>query len=465
MFDISLIRRLTLTLNKEYYFSPQSTFEYILYNDIEIPEIYIDEDVELLLMSTQMERSLTYDLVDGWYHIRFRDFGDYIKMKKMNLETVQSKIANSPFNYGALAIVINNIDLDSYKERNIQNKMYYAHLLDPYNQYQWLKKFYIQVIDLKAIITNGKHIYEMVHYMSNYKLDLSKDAYADLLVIKNKINYPHINFKDTIFDLFKSSESHKFWDLLKDLNALKVVNSLLSDIDEEKFWTVGISALKRVEAILKKKDYFQEYVCRGLHQNLITSDYGGYSKIQLLKFSMLFYHGHRQIQLEPKAYFIPDSPLGGFCKFFHLKKEACLYYAHVVESSQNSKLNFKDALIKKELLSMKEIFDLFKKFDDHTIDILLIQYVYQTLDVDHLSDMVIKEKFEELIICYLSTYCDLKSINSELSTLEIKQAQGSDEIILKLIDEVKEGIFLGELEYNRDIIIKYIQDKLDIGEN
>jgi len=456
MFDINLIKRITKSLDRPFFLSKTSSLEYIINRDIHEPEILVDSDVESLLLVLQLSRPLTYEKREGWYVITFRDYEDHLKMKQIDFSSLKNSLKSPVFNYQAVAFEINKEpDHALYSLEGA-----YCHLHDPHGQYPVLRSHEVEVIDLSRIQDEGQYVYDMVQIMAKYDLSLTSDNYEDLKVIRKKIRYASIELKDTIFNIFKTNKSDKYWKILHELGALQVMEDLIVADDYPSFWERGIQALARVESILSRRTYFQEYVCRGLQQNLMTSYYGGFSKLQLLKFSVLFYYGHQGVPLEGQSYFRKSSPLSRFCNFFDLKKEACLYYAHVVDSSQRHTITFGHHLMKRVPLTAREKFHFFKSYDENAIDILLIQYVYQTISADNLSEMVMKENLEKLFICYLTSYCDLKSINSELSTLEINPHQISDELMLKWIDEVKEGIFLGQLEYKREPIIDYLHHKI-----
>lgn len=456
MFDIAMMKRLTRILDDPYMVSPRSSFEYILYKDIKQVEIYIDKDVENWLGEIQHKRPLTYACVDTWFHVEFEDYGDCVKIKQGKKLDIEARLRQATFNYEALALCVDNNKDEACDSLSWQGQSYFAHILDPFDQVTHIKRFYIEAIHLKKIIKDGRHLYEMIKYMASYHMDLSPESQADLVCISPQINYPDTPFDADFFEIFHAKDSYTYWQLLKDLGALAPLKTFLNTQDTDDFWRRGIEALKRMETILDTKDYFQEYICKGLYQNLLHTRYGGYSKLQLLKFSLLFYQRPRPLTLENMTYMPVSSP---FCKFFSLGKEACAYYGQVVDNSQGTRLDFHKAVSQNEIMTNKEMYDFYKAFDAYTIDILLIQYVHQTLAIDPLSEMVYKEKLENLIVNYLSTYCDLKGINSQVSTLEIDHHLSDDHVLL-LIDEVKEKIFLGQLAYNRSKIIDYIQSRL-----
>lgn len=461
MFDIRIVKKITKIIGRSFYLSPASTFELILYKDIETLEIIMDIDMDDFLNQLKDKHFLNYEIDNNHYKVHLMDTDDIVYFIEMSKEALMEQLQKSPFNDRALAIEVNNQAEDSFMSLKTSSNTFYSHWMDPYDQKNWLQRYYLQIINMNLVKKDGRLIYDLIGKMASYRMDLSKESTDLLIKEKNKINYPKVGSLGKLIDLFKDTRSYRYFKLLETCNGLKVLDGLIPFEDRAVFWNQSMQALDKLEDILSTKNYFQEYICRNLVQRLSMTYKGGYSKLQLLKFSTLFYLVHKKINIESKETQDIEKPFSNFCNFFNLDKQACIYYAHIVESNQKVDLDFRQALTKNDILSPQASYKLFKTFEEFTIDVLLIQYVHQSLGLNSLSEMIYKEKLENLMINYMTTYSDLKGINSELSTLEISNPWVSDDDILEWIDEVKEAVYLGKVDYNRKEIIAFIQKRAE----
>jgi hypothetical protein len=62
---------------------------------------------------------------------------------------------------------------------------------------------------------------------------------------------------------------------------------------------------------------------------------------------------------------------------------------------------------------------------------------------------------------YVSKYCEVQGINSEITTMEIDGYQLSDVELTLLIENVKRNVFFGNLRYDRKSIIEYFQKLIE----
>ena len=461
MFDIRIVKKITKIIDGPFFLSPASTFELILYKDIETLEIIMDIDVDNFLNLLKDKHLLNYEIENNKYKVHLMDTDDIVYFIEMSKEALMEQLLKSPFNDQALAIEVNHQAEDSFMSLETSSNTFYSHWMDPFEQKNWLQRYYLQITNMNLVKNDGRLVYDLIGKMANYHMDLSRESTDLLMKEKNKINYPLVGSLGNLIDLFKDKRSYRYFKLLESCKGLNALDRLIPFEDRADFWNQSMQALDKLENILNTKNYFQEYICRNLVQRLSMTYKGGYSKLQLLKFSTLFYLVHKKINIESSGIQEIEKPFSSFCNFFSLDKQACIYYAHIVESNQKVDLDFKEALTKNDILSPQASYKLFKTFEEFTIDVLLIQYVHQSLGVNSLSEMIYKEKLENLMINYMTTYSDLKGINSELSTLEISNPWVSDDDILEWIDEVKEAVYLGKVDYNRKDIIAFIQNKAE----
>lgn len=110
---------------------------------------------------------------------------------------------------------------------------------------------------MNSVLKDGRLIYELVHKMAHFHMDLSKESTDLLIQSKDKINFPIGAYKDNLLDLFKDSKSHRYFALLHACNGLKPLEVFMPFNMPLNFWMHSMNALRKLEDILNTKTIFK----------------------------------------------------------------------------------------------------------------------------------------------------------------------------------------------------------------
>ena len=216
-------------------------------------------------------------------------------------------------------------------------------------------------------------------------------------------------------------------------------------------WSDGLNSLEKLEVLLNTPEGFSDGVNRIISEELRYTFDCGLNKYQMLKFSVLFYQAYQVMLLRQNAPERYEEPYTNFCDNFGFCEDACSYYSLMIKSSQELSLNMKDRV------SLERQYEFYDEYRNHSIDVLVIYLIKQ---MNEEKELYIN-RFEYMIKKYITKYCELQSINGEITTLDISRHELSDVRLTLLIEKVKEKIFFGNLRYDRKTIINYLQKLIE----
>lgn len=440
MFNIDEIKLLCDQDFGSFYMSPKSTYEYILYGDIDYFEILVEEPLDQWIKKL---KRIEYKLTQDGLIVYFKDELFELHVKSLKT-TIITYLDSFDFNINGVSIRVS--DDTTYKTFACYQEKYCASWVDPNDLRTSIKDGLIKPIHLDTLAGNGNKIFKMLSKMVDLNLDLDHETSLEL---KQNTYELEGDVTSYFLNILNYKHSYYYLVLLDELGLLSKAYPLVEVMKDRLIWDQDLKHLKIFEDLLLRSDVFSDGVDRVVTQTMGMKFECGLSKVQMLKISILFYRAHEVMLLKMNAPERYEKKYTSFCDQFGFRKEACRYYSMIIKSSQNASI-----ALKKEL-SLMEQYNFFEEFDDNSVDVLLILLVHT------LSEKGSIEGFESLVQTYRSKYLEIQSINSEITTMDINRHTLSDVNLTLLIEEVKEKIFFGNLRYDRHTIINYLQKLIE----
>lgn len=446
MFEIEEFRFITRVISKEFYLSPKTTFEYLLYRDVEHFEVVVSFDIYAWILETRQIYLMAYQEKDYGYEVTFID--QHLSF------TMFYKRPNDMIDLGLLNIdgVMAEIKLNEGRGIStceINKKWYQMDYYDPYNHLESIKRNYIAPL---KNIENMSQVFKMFSRMAELNFDLLPQVSNELGQYQLKADY-HYSIREDLFKILSNTDSYKYIHLLSKHHFFDQVLEVVKKMDRQK-WDEDIKALKKLEVLLTTEDYFNDSIKKIIERNLLYRFPCSLTKYQMLKFSVLFHHAYKSMKLKHNAPELYESDFTDFCEIFGFVNESCKYYGHVIQNSRNNDSKYKD-----EKIDLGHLYDFFENIHKNVIDILLVEFIENVIQ-DPVREVFYKERFEYFVKAYTNKYLEIQSINSEITTLEFDSHHISDAEMMLLIDEVKKQVFLGDLRYDRQSIVRFMRKKI-----
>lgn len=448
MFNIDEIKFLC-SLNKgPFYLSPKSSYEFLIYGDIDHFEILVDCTLEDWISG---QRLMEYKHEDD--HLSVIYFDEYFQVDVYSLEgkTIESYLNMFDFNFNAISIKISK-----EVERNAfacYKEACFASWIDPFQVKESIKEGFIRPMHYDELEKNGINVFRMVHYMMTHHLDIEENVFSNLKALTFEVS---TSASDYFFDFLSHSKSYEYIKLLDDFGLIEATFPIVSSMRKVGSWEKGLEDLKKFETIMSKDDYFTDGVYRDIIRALDYCFPCKLTKYQLLKFSLLFKEAYRVMELKVNAPERYETSFTSFCDYFGFQEDTCEYYSQIIKSRNDVVIDMKN-----ENISLEEQYEFYDEYQSQTIEVLLIYYIQQ-LDQRELD--ITKRFVEYLIRGYVNKYSELQSINNVITTMDIERHELSDVSLTLMIEDVKKRIFYGNLRYDRQNIISHLQRLIDEGD-
>lgn len=439
MFNIEEIRYLCSLNIDEFYLSPRSSYEYLIYGDIDHFEILIESSLDDWIEG----QFFTFEKCED--QICLIENRDNLNISVRSLEglNIEAYISQQDFSTSGVCIKISN--KRAVKAFACLKDHYYASWIDPFKVREDLKKSYIRPI--RKLHNEAEKYFEMIILMINYHLEVSKETLESL---KGQSFVFNRDVKEDFFLILLHHHASYYIKILDDLGLIEICFPLVKKIKAKQGWLKGLLALKRLEDIIIDESFFSDGVKRAIKRSLDDGFECGLNRYQMLKFSLLFYNAHEVMLLKRNAPERYEEPFTSFCDYFGFQEQACRYYGFIIQASQQAQLDIINRM------SLQLQYDFFDDFQDQSIDVLLIYYILR-----HDGDIEHRNHVEYLIKKFVNKYLEIQCINSEITTMDISRYKLSDVELTLLIEEVKKRIFFGNLRYDRKTIIKYLQKLIE----
>lgn len=447
MFEIEEFRFITRVIGREFYLSPKTTFEYILYHDTEHFEVITSFDIYEWILETRKVYLLAYQEKSYGYDITFID--QHLSFSLIN-KPVSEILENGFLTTEGIMAHVKYDEGTGSRKCEINKKWYQFSFYDPYNYLDSIRRNYLGPLKKLESIDQ---VFKMFSRMSELNFDLHPDIRNSLKDYQIQSDY-HFKVRDDLFKILEKSDSHKYIKLLSDHHFFEKALEVVEKMDRSK-WEQDIKALKKLELILSTDDYFNDSTKRAIERNHTYLFPCKITKYQMLKFSVLFHHAYKSMKLKHNAPELYETDFTDFCDLFGFVNETCKYYGHVIQNSRSVENKYKT-----DTIDLSSLYDFFEGINKNVLDILLVEYVESIIRYpDHEKDF--KERFEYFVNTYNNKYLELQSINGEMTTLEFDMHNFSDAQMMILLDDVKKQVFLGDLRYDRHSIVNYIKENID----
>lgn len=435
MFNIDEIRYLCKMNHGTFYLSPKSTYEYIIYGDIDHYEILIEAPINDWI---KHQNNMDYEVCDEGICVFYRDELIEIKICSLNGESIESYLSKFTYTIDGVAIKITEkIHREAFA---CFKEDYYAIWVDPYQLKETLKAGYIDVIHRDRI--NGEILFELIYMMGLKHLDIQSSL---IEYARNRAYTIEKSVTKMFFYLLNQEHSAKYLELLSSFNLLEAAFPIVKQLKNHGKWHEAIDDVKKIETIFTDYDLFSDGVKRIIKRDLDMTFTNDLTKYQMLKFSILFQNAHHVMSLKINAPERYELPFVNFCDYFGFDVDICSYYGAIIQASKKMILNLKDRI------NRQAQFDFYEEYQDLTIDVLLLYFIQSRIDHNIINHL------EYLIKGYVNEYKDLESINSEITTLDVDVKLNDVQMTL-LLEKIKKMIFFGNLRYDRKHIVSYIQN-------
>lgn len=451
MFEIDEIKYLCSMINETIYISPRSTYEFIMYGDIDHYEILVTFNMDEWLKKFMR---ITYKKHAKGYLVTFIDEQLEVYMESLE-ESIESYLQKAEFNIDAIAMKI-SMDAPGFCTYVIKNKTYYLSWIDVYNVRSNTKMGYIEPIHLESIAYHGDLIFKMVELKVKHQLDIEPYLIEQLSLVRYE---PFGKVKQSFFNILSDAKSHQALEILDQIGVLERAFPLIKQMKDKDLWDFGLYCLKKLECVLNSDHYFQESLSKAIDRNMGFQFDCGLTKYQMIKFSVLFHDVYKIMKLKQNSPELYEDHFTDFCSYFEFKEKTCQYYAQVIQSHRKILIDLKESISVGNLSQVK-LYEFYEEYQDEVLDVLLVLYVDQLCHA-LLDEEVMKERMSYVMKLYISKYCEIQSINSEITTMEIDNQQLSDIELTLLIEDVKKNVFFGNLRYDRNSIIKYFQKLIE----
>lgn len=445
MFNIDEVKYLCVSSPCDFYLSPESSYEFLIYGDIDHFEIIVPIGLKEWLSH---QRHIEYTFGVDYADVVFLKEDFVVRVYSLNGLTIEAYLNQFDFSFQGIAVkishVVEKLAFACYKEKC------YATWIDPFDVKDVIKSGYIKPLHMNEIASNGHKLFEMIVYMIVYHFDIEESIICEL---KNKVYHVPVDICDCFFSIINYSKSYRYILLLHEIGVLEKAYPIIHSMIEDGTWLKGIEDLRIFENMMTNPFYFSDSVYRHINRTLSVEFDNGLSKYQMLKFSLLFKEAYKVMHLKRNAPERYETSFTNFCDYFGFDEVSCRYFSQIIKSRNEILID-----LYSNKISIEKQYDFYDEFQNQTIEILLINYISQIKSED---EKEIKLYVEELIKGYVSKYLEIQSVSHEITTLDIQRHSLSDVTLTLLIEDVKKRIFYGNLRYDRRSIIDYLQKLIE----
>ncbi|WP_129598961.1 HDIG domain-containing metalloprotein [Anaerophilus nitritogenes] len=335
----------------------------------------------------------------------------------------------------------------------------------------------ISIVDFHICKENPICLLQAVRFMSQYNLSL--DPKTAIFIKENAKEIQRAAGDEIAFEIFeilKEKNTYQYFKIMdEELNLFEYIfpeilpmkNVGKCDYHVVDAWDHSLYTLKEIEKIIYSKEYFEGHIEKAYKKHMQEILPGGHTRSQLLKLGALFHDIGKPmakwIDERGKTRFIGHEVVGtemmeNIANRFQLPKASKKYLCKMVREHMWA-LN----LYKRNDVSGRATYELFKKLGQEVLDILLLGLsdVIATRKLLHPEEEMgmYKIHVEYLVNSYLTRFKEVQSLEDILRLEDIKTnlknicKEKSD----KILEGLRKEIFFGELPPQRERAIEYIQ--------
>lgn len=389
-----------------------------------------------------------------------------IKISQLEGTSLKEDLENRTITIDSMAIMIddyNNVDIDN--------------IIDPFDGVRDVQSKRITHNFQKMVIDDLSVILKAVRLMSQYDFDLDEDF--ERIIIKSKENFKldlNQGVTEELFRILKLKNTHYSLRYLH--NKLNILDLIfpeilpMSEVGECKYHVVNVLehsfyTLEVLESVIYSNGYFEDHIRKVFERHSQKEVVFGHNKLEILKLGAFFHDIGKpyamKIDENGRTRFRGHEITGAetikdIAQRLNLSiKERDLLYKIV------SKHMIPLVLYKKNDVSGKALYKLFKELKDETLDILLIALadIIATRKLLNPSEEMGKFKIhvEYMANNYLTRFKEIEDISGIITGMDIMKSFDFDEEIMieDVIEEVKKAIYNGKISRSKEAALEYIE--------
>ncbi|MBF8983666.1 HD domain-containing protein [Lutibacter sp. B2] len=278
-----------------------------------------------------------------------------------------------------------------------------------------------------------------------------------------------------LFDILEQSDSHKYireldesFDILEKIFPESIPMKQVGRCDYHVVdtWTHSVNALEELEKIMSNDQYFEIHLKDAYKVHMNEKIEGHHTRMQLLKLAVLFHDvgkpESRWIDEHGKVRFRGHEIVGAamaekIAERLELKNKEKEYFIKMVREHM-----WPLGLYKKNDVSGKTLFDLFKRLKEDTLDLFLLglaDIIATRILLNPDEEMrMYKIHIEYIVNNYLTRFKESADLVEAIDKRDIKNRFNIRKKQLnKIIENAKEAIFEGMIPPQEEAVIRYIE--------
>ncbi|QEK13391.1 CCA tRNA nucleotidyltransferase [Crassaminicella thermophila] len=450
--------------------------DYLLKKEIKNIDIVLKKDAiqTAKKFAEKIGKVIKIDEQEGTANVILEDTKKIIKFSNMQGKDIINDLENQVFSINAMAVKVNKDGTFNMED-----------MIDPFGGVKDINNRLIRSVKATTFEENPLNMLIAVRLMAKLGFDLEKTTAE--LIKKNAQKILSLDWKDISKELFyilgekrtyyyiqiMDKELHLFDKLFPEIIPMKEVGRC--DYHVVDAWTHSLYALKEIESIIYANGYF-EYHLRCEYEKHIEKIFSnGHTRMQLVKLATLFHDIGK-----PKACWIDEKGKTRFRGHEILGVEIIEKIADRLQLNQEEKWYLSKmvkehmwplGLYKRNDVSGKTTYDLFKNLKEDTLDVLLISLadIISTRKLLYPNEEMgmYKIHIEYLANNYLTRFKNIQDISEILREEDIKKKFSikDPKKIEILLEEIKKAIFLGKIPPVKENAILYIKENVLKKEN
>ncbi len=362
----------------------------------------------------------------------------------------------------------------------VDGRVDFDNIIDPYNGKEDIKTGIVREISEEVYEKDPIKMIKAAGLMAELEFDIS-DKTLEYIKIHSEKLYK-ISHKEATKELFKildCNKAHYYFNIMD--KYMNILNKIFPEIEPMKevgkckyhvvdAWTHSLYTMKIIESIIYADGYFEKHLREAYEDHMSKIYADGHTRIQLIKLAALFHDIGK-----PRARWVDETGRVRFRGHEIVGEEI------VSNISDRLKLDIKEKeylskIVKEHMwpltlyikndVSGKALYDLFKKFGENTLDIILIGLadIISTRQLlnPHEEMGMYKVHAEYLANNYLTRFKNIEDISGIINHKDIYNNYGIEDkrVIDEIIDSIKRAIFLGKIPLEKNRIYNYISENL-----
>lgn len=390
---------------------------------------------------------------------------DFLNIKGKD---IYEDLSKRDFTINAMAVELINGAVDFEK------------IIDPHDGREDIERKIIRAVKDDVFEVDPVRMIRAVRFMAELDFDIEDKTHQLIVENSDKMKeVPGERLSEELFKILGCRRAHYYFNLMD--KYLNILNKILPEIEPMKevgrckyhvvdSWTHSLHTMRVIENIIYADGYFEEHLKKAYEEHTSEIYHSNHSKIQLIKLAALFHDigkpAARWVDETGRIRFrghevAGEEIAGDISDRLRLSGKEKRFLCKIVKEHM-----WPLTLYKTNDVSGKALYDLFKNFGEHTLDIILIGLadIISTRQLlnPHEEMGMYKVHAEYLANNYLTRFKRLEDITAVINGNDIVENFKIEDrrIIGEIIDSVKRGVFFGKIPLERDRILKYIETEV-----